>query len=426
MADIYPITWETEPTVIPTIDEYYLRAEDCLGRCIRALTSGVSPTSTLNNCIIHGSYAYHDEGGGTPHVDKANTILERINVLVDEMNAYSASLRDLMVQEKEKEKTELIKAINKKLEELRGIKAGQYRTGERYQNEAARLNQLGSPIEEVESLNRLAGQYYALAEETGREIKKLEEKLVITQAVKTDISGYIDSNGAFHPQNLPANVADALADLQNSREQLAGNIPQHIVDGEAAQGFEESCGVYPNSEKLEPVDYNNDGEIDCYRDKHGHEYRSLSDAEGLFIDDDGNWYVAKDGYKFEVTHTYDSTKKTEVVNAGVGYKPHYETDENGYPTEVPQDFVIDSHEKLNYPGWGSVEPRGGEEIIFHYDPVTNKWYNLTYYEAENGGRTVEQFDPNSKYSYTVEEMNTYEVRGGCRFGWGAEGTEIVQ
>ena len=428
MANIYPITWETDPNVIPTIDEYYLRAEDRLNRCIRALSGSVSPTTTLSRCMKSGggcdADSFHDESGNAPQVEAANKILDRIGDLADAMGDYANSLKDQMIEEKGKEKKELKEALQKKIEEVENDKSFLETKADNFAKMAGDTDL--STDERIKYQNLYSNCLEGIAEDE-KLLKELQDKLDMTEAISEEISGYIDSNGKFHAQNLSADAVAALDTLESSRVEQAENMPDNIANQEADMGFEEECGVVPVDEKLIPVDADYDGKINYYQDQYGN-IHFLTDG-GIYQDENGNWYWETGKYDLEVTQTYDSSRKPDAVDADHGYKPCYELDGNGYPKEVPQDFKIDSHEKLNFPGWGSVEPQGGEEIIFHYDPVTNTWYNLTYYERDNGGQTIEKFNPNSPYAYTMEEMNTYEVRGGFRPDWtgfGADGTEIVE
>lgn len=88
---------------------------------------------------------------------------------------------------------------------------------------------------------------------------------------------------------------------------------------------------------------------------------------------------------------------------------------DGKPTEIPQDFVVDSHHRLDLPGWGILlEATGGNKIEFHYNPERNKFYSSD--EGTDWSTfdydTADEFDD----AITVEDMVESAVKGGvCPF-----------
>lgn len=100
----------------------------------------------------------------------------------------------------------------------------------------------------------------------------------------------------------------------------------------------------------------------------------------------------------------DITLKNEI--------PTFELDENGKPKSTPYNFTVDSHHRLDVPGFGVFyEASGGNSVEYHYDPNTNLFY------WDDAGTDWANYDYSDNfYAVTPEEMQNSEIKGGVMPG----------
>lgn len=90
--------------------------------------------------------------------------------------------------------------------------------------------------------------------------------------------------------------------------------------------------------------------------------------------------------------------------------PSFEIGADGRPTEIPPNFQIDSHHRLNTPGIGAfAEAPAGRTYELHYDSATNLFYL---------GFSDDDWSDLSKFNntYTPEEIKNSSIDGGV-FLW---------
>ena len=107
-----------------------------------------------------------------------------------------------------------------------------------------------------------------------------------------------------------------------------------------------------------------------------------------------------------------SSSSSSSSSSYINEIPNFEVGADGKPTTQPADFQVDSHHRLNIPGWGCFyEAANGGVLEFHYDSGTNKFYNSYV------GEDWDNYDyANDIYGLTPEEMKNSCIGGGIMPG----------
>lgn len=107
-----------------------------------------------------------------------------------------------------------------------------------------------------------------------------------------------------------------------------------------------------------------------------------------------------------------SGNSSDTKTAYFNQIPLFEIGSDGRPTTIPPDFQVDSHHRLDIPGWGCCyEESAGNVSEYHYNPETNMFY------WGSAGEDWSNYDyAGDIYALTPEEMLDSEIAGGLIWG----------